>query len=74
MVLGPRCSGSNIVPGEPGHVVRWQEECLGYLYALVSSGKSAECTYAEGAGSNQDHLLLKGRIVESEAGVLQNEM
>lgn len=73
-MLGPRCSGSNIVPGEPGHVVGWQEECLVYLDALVSSGKRTECTYAEGADSNQDRLLLKGRIVESEAGVLQNEM
>ena len=56
------------MPGELGHVARWQEECTDYLDALASRHKNAKCPYKEGALRNQDHVLFKVGSTELEAG------
>lgn len=69
-MLGLRHSRRKTIPRELGHVVGWQEECVGHSDALVSRAEWP----CRGAGCNQDHLLLKGRRLEPRTEVWPSEI
>lgn len=72
-MLGLRHSRRNTIPGDLGMWLDGRRNVWVDLNTLVHRDKCAERPSAKSAGSNQDHLLLKGKRVESEAGVSPSE-